>query len=168
MRRARRSGSALCLAAGLATLLCGIAASRPAAAQSITSVSKTADLSFGSLIAGTGGTVTLNASASPTRSATGGVVPISLSQFPSTVSAAAFTVTATSGNSYSISLPSSAVTLSSGGNTMTLTGFTSSPSGSIFVGTGTATLYVGGTLNVSANQPAGTYSGSFSVTINYP
>jgi hypothetical protein len=34
-------------------------------------------------------------------------------------------------------------------------------------GTGTQSFYVGSTLHVAAAQPAGLYSGSFTVTVNY-
>lgn len=53
---------------------------------------------------------------------------------------------------------------------MTVTAFTSTPTPTgTLDGTGAQTIDVGATLNVSANQPSGTYiSGTpFTVTVNY-
>ena len=55
------------------------------------------------------------------------------------------------------------------GDPMTITDFTSSPSGinGLLSAGGTQTLYVGGTLNVGATQVAGVYAGTFDVTVTY-
>jgi spore coat protein U-like protein len=37
----------------------------------------------------------------------------------------------------------------------------------LFPGTGVQTFRVGGRLNVAANQPAGNYTGTFSLTVTY-
>lgn len=51
---------------------------------------------------------------------------------------------------------------------MALGGFNSSPNGAFQLsGTGTGNFTVGGTLTVGANQTAGTYNGSFSVSVEY-
>ncbi len=56
---------------------------------------------------------------------------------------------------------------------MTVTAFTSDPSGTGTLTGGTQTLTVGGTLNVNAGQAAGTYSTASSggtpltITVNY-
>ena len=39
--------------------------------------------------------------------------------------------------------------------------------GGTLLPSGVQTYYVGGTLNVGANQPAGDYSGTFQLTVNY-
>ena len=44
---------------------------------------------------------------------------------------------------------------------------TSTPSGSGTLVAGTATVNVGGTLNVGLNQAAGNYTGTYPVTVNY-
>jgi hypothetical protein len=49
---------------------------------------------------------------------------------------------------------------------MTLTNFTSNPSGS-FTGSALTELTVGATLNVGPNQPAGNYTGSYPISVNY-
>lgn len=130
------------------------------------SISKTADMNFADVVSsGAPGTVVLSASSSPTRSVTGGA---ELGNSTG-ISAATFTVAGDPDATYSITLPGSDVTLSDGGvNTMTVNTFTSSPSGTgTLSGGGTQTLYVGATLNVGANQPNGTYDGTFSVTVAY-
>ncbi|UPK72684.1 DUF4402 domain-containing protein [Chitinophaga filiformis] len=131
------------------------------------SITKDVDMNFGNVAvqSSTAGTVVLTPAG--TRSATGGVT---LPSTAGTVTAASFTVSGTSGYTYTITLPSTALTITSGSNTMTVTNFTSDPSGANGTLTGgSEVLNVGATLNVSAAQPAGTYvSGTpFSVTVNY-
>jgi len=130
-------------------------------------ITKTTDMNFGNVAvqSTTAGTVVLPPSATPTRTVTGGVT---LPATAGTVTAAAFTVTGEDGYTYSISLPSS-VAITSGANSMTVGSFTSSPSGTGTLTSGTQTLYVGATLSVAAAQAAGTYVSStpFNVTVNY-
>lgn len=125
-------------------------------------LTKNADLGFGQIASGgTSGSVTVTPAGG--RSATGGA---SLGSAAG-VGAAQFTVTGDLLATYSITLPGS-TTLSSGGNSMTLNAFASSPSGTGNLGLlGQQTLTVGATLQVGANQPSGTYSGTFSVTVAY-
>ncbi len=79
---------------------------------------------------------------------------------------ASFLVTGDPNVAFTVILPSS-VTVTSGANSMTLNGFSSSPSGvGTLNGLGFRILYVGATLQVGANQPAGTYSGAFTVVVN--
>src|SRR6185369_17010005 len=150
-----RSILAVVLAAAALTL----AANRPAAAQATTSanasativtaisLTKTADLDFGNVVAsGSAGTVVLTAAGS--RSVTGGA---SLGNTGSTA-AAAFTVAGQASATYSVTLPASA-TITSGGNNMTVNTFTSSPSGTgTLSGGGSQTLSVGATLQVGVSQ----------------
>jgi len=90
---------------------------------------------------------------------------------PSSAAAASFTVTdsdpANLNKSFVITLPDSANLSNGSGGTMQLTNFTSNqPGGGLFSGSGQV-LTVGATLTVDANQPRGTYSGTFNITINY-
>ena len=128
-------------------------------------------LAFGSILAGSGGTVTIDAAGAAVPP-TGGVTVLAAG------SPGQFTMYTGSANcaqqSMTISVASPA-TLSCSActgspNTMTITGFSTSPaSGSTFGVNGSAvTLFVGGTLNVNANQAAGNYSGSFTVTVTFP
>ena len=81
-------------------------------------------------------------------------------------SGASFDVTREPGQAYVITLPSS-TTLSSGGNTMTVDTFTHDAGASPSLAGGSDAFNVGATLNVGATQVAGTYSGTFAVTVNY-
>ena len=129
-------------------------------------LTKDADMNFGDVIAGgTTGTVVLPASASPSRSVTGGTT---LGNSTS-VTSATFTVGGDASATYSITLPSSDITITSGANSMIVNTFTSSPSSTgALDGSGLQTLYVGATLNVGASQATGSdYTGSFDVTVAY-
>ena len=64
----------------------------------------------------------------------------------------------------------STVTLTrvSGSETMSASAFTSNPSGTGALSSGTQNVSVGSTLTVAAGQAAGVYnSGNFNVTVNY-
>jgi hypothetical protein len=143
-------------------------ASATATATIVTPISivKDVDMNFGNVAvqSTTGGTVVL--APAGTRTRTGGVT---LPTTGGTVTAASFTVSGTSGYSYAITLPSTALTITSGANTMTVTTFTSDPSGTGTLTGGEQVVNVGATLNVAAGQPAGTYVSAtpFDVTVNY-
>jgi hypothetical protein len=129
-------------------------------------ISNAGNMNFGNVaVSAVAGTVILAPASS--RTITGGVT---LPAVPGTVSAAHFAVTGTSNYTYAITLPSTATTVTSGANTMTINAFTSNPgtTGTLSA-TGTQTIDVGATLNVGANQAAGTYVSAtpFQVTVNY-
>ena len=132
-------------------------------------ISKNTDMNFGNLASSstTGGTIILSTSGSRSIGGSGGVT---LPAIIGTVSAADFTVSGQGGYGYTITLPTT-VTISDGlGHSMTITSFTSSPSSTgTLSSAGTQDLTVGGTLNVSAAQAAGSYTSSsgVSVTVNY-
>jgi len=124
-------------------------------------ISNTAAMLFGQVAAGTAaGTVVLETTGN--RSVTGGT-----KLGTGTGQAASFNVTGESGYTYNITLPSS-VNLTFGSNTMAVGSFTSNPSGSGTLTGGSSTLKVGATLSVGASQAAGTYTGTFDVTVAYP
>lgn len=143
-------------------------ASATASATILTAISitKTVDMNFGNLSvqAGSGGTVILTPAGA--RSVTGAV---SLPATAGTVTAASFTIGGEGSYTYSITLPATAHTIASGANSMTVTAFTSNPSGTGTLSSGSQTLTVGGTLNVAAGQPNGIYTSEtgFNVTVNY-
>jgi spore coat protein U-like protein len=123
-------------------------------------------LDFGTVVpGGTSGTVVIAPAGTPARSFPGNVViPISLR----TGSPASFTVTGLPNGAFTISLATTTNPNDGAGHTLTLGSLASSPSGTgTLGGTGTASLTVGGTLTVGANQAAGTYNGSISVTVTY-
>ncbi|MCK4857239.1 MAG: DUF4402 domain-containing protein [candidate division Zixibacteria bacterium] len=158
----KKSLVALAIIVGVSIVAAG---SANAAIIADITLTKTADMNFGDVIAGaTLGTVVLTAAASPERSVTGGT---ELGNSTS-VSSATFTVGGEGTSTYSITLPTSDVTITSGENEMTVNTFTSSPSGTGLLSGGTQTLYVGATLNVAADQASGSnYTGSFNVTVAY-
>jgi Domain of unknown function (DUF4402) len=149
-------------AIGLLALLAMVAAPT-ASTQTISSVTS---LSFGSFIAGSGGTVVV--SPASIRTPGGGVFGIG--QGGGVAAAAQFTVMGTAGASYSISLPvDNTVELSDGnGHVMALNSFLSSPAGSGTLIGGSQTIRIGATLIVRPNQAPGSYAGAFNVTVNYP
>lgn len=124
-------------------------------------------LNFGIIAQTTaGGTVTLNANSDvAVHSNTAAEIQ------SSTEARAIFNVAGEANALYSISLPSSSITLTraSGSETMTVNGFTTdnSTTGSQIEANGTDSFYVGAVLNVGANQVAGTYNGTYSVTVAY-
>jgi hypothetical protein len=123
-------------------------------------ISKTADLRFGSFAPTTSaGSVVISTAGA--RSGTN----VSLSSL-NTGGAAGFSVTGDTTATYTITLPSSA-TLSGPGTSMTISNFTSNPSGTGTLSGGAGTIAVGGTLAVNASQASGAYSGSFSVSVDY-
>ncbi len=126
------------------------------------SISSTANLNFGTMVpTGTDGTVTVTPAGVRTS--------VNVDLFGGTPAAASFDVTGDPGANYSITLPSSA-TLTSGGDTMTVgpaPPFTDDAGATPTLVGGSDTFNVGATLNVGANQAAGTYSGTFDVTVNY-
>lgn len=84
-------------------------------------------------------------------------------------SSAAWSVTGVPNAPYAITLPSSAVVVSSGSNSMNVDTFTrTGGSSQIFLdAAGNSSFNVGATLHVGANQPAGVYTGTYTVTVAY-
>lgn len=142
-----------------------MASAAPATAQTI---SGSTPLSFGSFVAGSGGTVAV--SVNGLRTASGNVILINSGPGGASQS----TVTGTAGSTYSITLPDNGVVVLSdnNSNTMAVNDFISIPSATSgstgILSAGSQTLYIGATLIVAQNQPAGNYSGTFNVTVSYP
>ena len=138
------------------------------------SLIKDDDLFFGSIIRGTtAGTVTIAPSGA--RTATGGVTLV-----PSTFQPARFAGYGRNNQSVQISMSANSITLDrvGGGATMTVDTWIigSTPTAqlstvplvfTISSSTGIFNFPLGATLRVGANQPSGTYTGTFSVTVNY-
>lgn len=127
-------------------------------------ITRTADMSFGNIIADAdGGTVVLVPAG--TRTLNG----LNSPSIPGTVTAASFNVSGLASASYAITLPASH-DISNGTQTMTVNAFSSNPNATgALDATGAQTVTVGATLNVNANQQAGTYTNAagFTVTVNY-
>lgn len=125
-------------------------------------IAHVADLSFGKIPAAQG-EVTI--SPDGVRTTTGDILP---SPSEGEVHAAQFTVTGLANATYAITLPgNNEVTIKGPGEPMTVTKFTSNPSGTGTLTGGTQTLSVGAMLTVGANQTAGAYTGEFSVKVAY-
>ena len=126
---------------------------------------KTADLAFGNIASGTSeGTVVIATDGA--RTSTGGVTLIEAGNVSN---AASFDINGYADASFTIEVPASIVIETEGGaEQMTVDNFVSSlGADSVLDANGEATLQVGATLNVSAQQAAGLYSGSFDVIVAY-
>lgn len=130
------------------------------------------DLDFGRVIStNVAGTVTI--SAAGVRSTTGGVVTVG-----NDFQVARFAGRGTQNQRLRIRITPTTLTLTGPGASMTVNNFTigpaptlqpagASPNFRIVPADGIFWFTVGGTLNVGANQPGGTYSGTFSATLDY-
>jgi hypothetical protein len=145
-----------------------VSATATATATIITpiSIEKKVDLNFGNIVANsTGGTVTIATDNTPKYN------KVAAPSIPGTRSAASFEVKGFAGVTYSIELPKTITLKKDGGKeTMTVDNFVSNPSGTgLLSASGSQTVNVGATLNVAANQVAGTYKNTtdLKVTVNY-
>ncbi len=153
---------ALTLAAGPALAAQATANANATIIQPI-AISKSADLEFGSIAAGTGVSV-VRISTAGARSLVSGDATLVTG---GTVQAAAFTVTGEASTGYDITLPAN-TTLTSGANNMTVDTFVDSKTGSSTLdGSGNDSFTVGADLTVGASQAVGSYTGTFNVTVNY-
>ena len=84
-----------------------------------------------------------------------------------TFSRADFAVTGESGATYAITLPGSATVTAPGPVTMTVNSFDSTPTPTGTLTGGAETLFVGATLQVTAGQAVGAYTGTYTVTVDY-
>lgn len=82
-----------------------------------------------------------------------------------TPAAGDFTVSGAVSAAYTLTLPAS-ITLTGTGADMTVTALNSNETGTLGAG-GTETFQVGGTLNIGAGQTAGSYTGTYAVTVAY-
>lgn len=120
----------------------------------------TRELAFGAFVAGPGKVVIPAVGA---RTRIGSVILLSSDGG----SMAQFSVTGDDGTTFAISLPADGmVFLDNGSSNMPVNKFTSNPSatGSI---SGTRMISVGATLDVAAGQATGSYSGNFTVIVDY-
>lgn len=140
-------------------------ASGHAAVLKSLSVLKRADLDFGQLIVTGAGTAVMNP-VTGTLSTTGGVTRLGTAAH-----AASFTGTGSKNSVVLIRIPKNPITLTRVGGTETMTVSTWTLDGSTnrkIPATSTFPFAVGGTLTVAAGQADGTYTGTFSVTVQYP
>jgi hypothetical protein len=136
-----------------------------AAVLSPLSVIKRADLAFGTLVVTGAGTAVVDP-VSGARTATGGVVPAG-----NAAHAATFTATGSRNAVALIRLPKNPATVTrvGGTETMTVSNWTLDGNTNRRVPIDqTFDFSVGATVNVAAAQAEGTYTGTFTVTVQYP
>jgi Mat/Ecp fimbriae major subunit len=129
----------------------------------VTVVATTAAMDLGSFSAGTGGTVTL------TPDGSGGSVSVGsgMSHFGGQQEAV-FTVTGATSTAYTFSVTSGGnLSGPTGSGTLTMTPTYSHNAASSLDGSGSDVVEVGASVVVAADQEAGAYSGTFTVTVNY-
>ena len=111
------------------------------------------------------GTVTPTSSAGTVvLSPAGAVTSATLGLYDATT-AGIFNITAADSTALTINF--SAGTVTSGANTMTVNTFTTTPTTYTTSAAGALTVDVGATLNVAANQPSGSYTGTYTMTVSY-
>ena len=179
--RATRVACAMLTAAALAPLPAAAQQAHPLMAARIlntATVRNDADMDFGGIIPnGNNGTVVMTPSASPSCTTTGGIVHSGACTAAVFVGFAFATadlrVQRPAGNSITLTGP--------GGATMQLNAFTFGATGTtVSLGQnganhrfridaldGAFLFYVGGTLNVAANQATGIYNGTFDIRVSY-
>ena len=129
----------------------------------ITNVSGTGDLLFGSIISnGAIGTVVVSPSASATATYSGVKPPVGLA---GTIQAASFTVSGMNSALYTITGLANFEVKETGGETMQITNVTASPAIGALSSMGSQTIYVGATLNVKTPQKAALYTSAAGLTI---
>jgi len=121
-------------------------------------------LSFGSIIPNSGGTVSV--SSTGFRTTTGAIIPVNSYGW----SAASFTVVGSPLTAYSITLPSSS-SLNGPGQSLSISfPITLLSGGSLnrsLNGVGTDTFSLGAIVNIGNNPTPGTYSGTYTITVSY-
>jgi hypothetical protein len=150
---AQNGATAIASATGSATII-----------QSLT-ITKTADLGFGTVVRPTTGTSTITVgNTGNSRSISGGNA---IGANNNNVTSAAFLIQGEGGAAISVSAPS--FNMTSGSNSLTVTttnNATANLTGSLG-SPGTMTVGVGGWFPLTAATPTGNYSGSLVVTANY-
>lgn len=151
-----------------------IAANQSGTAKSVivrpNTLVKVDDLDFGTLVAGTTSGTAIVDPVTGARTTSGGTTPVGSGAQRAVFQGTGGLLLITVSGDNSVTL-----TRAGGGGTMTasLVRAASTSGGGIallggtLLPSGVQTYYIGGTLNVGANQPAGDYSGTFTLTVNY-
>ena len=133
-------------------------------------ITKARDLVFGSIVSSSTNDVDVEATAveNTVVSATGFGVnegdPLSVSS--ATRTSAQFNITGEANASFSIDLDET-VSMTGDGGALSVTLTKNLNDTGNTLGSGAAVLYVGGSFTIPAGQTAGTYTGTFNVTVNY-
>ncbi len=135
-------------------------------------ITKDVDLSFGGIIADGAAISDVKVFADGTATTYGTAKVSAITGTAGTVKPATFTVKGETGSTFAVTLPADGVVTikeTVTNQTMDVKGFTTNltDAAAATLTAGTNTFNVGATLVVGANQTAGNYTGSFSVTVNY-
>jgi len=162
--------AAIVFVSGLTTVNAQVTASATGTANVITpiAITNSGNMNFGNLAVSptVSGTLTILPGGTRTTDGAGGVT---LPAVTGTFNPASFTVTGLGSSTFSITLPTTYTITDGASHNMTVTGFTSTPSGTGTLASGTLVIKVGATLNVAAGQFAATYTNAtgFPVQVNY-
>lgn len=118
-------------------------------------------MDFGDVAGETGAASTIVLAPDGTTTASGNAVA------GGTPAAGAFSVTGDDSLTYDINLPASTTLSGGAGPNITVNNFTDNKGGSSTTSGGTDDFTIGATLNLADGQGAGTYTGTYSVTIDY-
>ncbi|MCL2629371.1 MAG: DUF4402 domain-containing protein [Alphaproteobacteria bacterium] len=111
------------------------------------------------------GTVTPTTSAGTVVLSTAGAATSGTLGLYDTTAQGIFNITAADSTALTITFTNGTVT--SGANSMTVNTFTTNPATYTTNSSGALTVDVGATLNVTASQPAGSYTGTYTMTVSY-
>ena len=140
----------------------------PAAAMAPIIVSGMVDIHFGSFTeSGAGGTVVINPAGG--RTVGGAVMEVGGGGLEQR---GRFNVTGSTGMAMDVDVTPTSVTISNGGDTMVVNNFNlitvgGGDSATITLAAASSQYYIGATLVVGAGQASGTYSGNYTLTVNY-
>lgn len=131
-------------------------------------VSGTVDMNFGTMTVGAvGGTIEVNNAGA--RSVTGDVTPIVGGSVPSN---GAFSVAGSTGLAMDVSVTAASFDVTNGTTVMSVDNFqllsdVGGTAGTITLAANPSSYTLGATLNVGAGQAEGTYTGEYTISVNY-
>jgi spore coat protein U-like protein len=166
--RATAAASASLAGAAAAQATAGQPANASIAVLMPIALTKTTDLSFGTVVRPTSGNGNVSVDASTgTRTLSGNVTALG----GGSVSRAAFTVGGEGGQNFTVTVPSTFNMVRVGGSDSMQVSLTSTMGGGMLSGSfgsaGSASFGVGGQVGLSNTTPSGSYTGTFTVTVAY-
>lgn len=129
-------------------------------------VNQVTHLNFGAIETRGGNAVVRVAARTGIRSIVSGGSGVNLVSSP-VPTAGQFSITGQPNTNVTITLPSSITITGSNGGAMTVNNFTKFPTSNAFDSLGNLTLKIGANLGIASNQTAGTYTGSYQITVSY-
>ena len=167
----RRLAMALAGIAGLGALALDSGPASAASTSGTANATIIAPITIGAILTLEFGQIVTGAGVSVVRVTSGGarsLVSGNATLAGGTFRAGTFDIGGEGNATYAITLPAGAATLTGPGTDMTVDTWTSSPSGTgTLSGGGAQTISVGGDLNIGASQATGSYTGTYTVTVDY-